>query len=180
MNYTTAMPIAIELQDKLAYVCERIEIAGSLRRKRPQVNDIELLCIPLYDATDASIDLLDCAIRRLISGAYIGSYLDYRLNKRGSKVYGPQNKLLVHMQSGIGVDIFSTTKENWPVSLVVRTGSAKNNILIAKAAIRKGWRFHAYGSGFTDEHGNTIICKTEQDVFEFVGLKYKIPEERSL
>jgi len=49
---------------------------------------------------------------------------------------------------------------------------------IARAALRKGWRFHAYGTGFTDEYGREIICKNEREVFEFLGLRYLEPWER--
>jgi len=63
--------------------------------------------------------------------------LAMRLNKRGSRTYGPKNKLMVHLPSGIGVDIFSTDEECWPVSLVVRTGGETTNKRIAMAAIRK-------------------------------------------
>ncbi len=166
------MQVANGLCVRLSPVCKSSKIVGSLRRNKPFVGDIELLCIPNHAPNGD--DLLDMQIKLLIARGI----LDYRLNKRYSKVYGPLNKFLIHMESLIAVDIFSTTRENWFTSLVVRTGPKESNIRIASAALKKGWKFHAYGSGFTDEHGNKVTCRNELDVFLLVGLPYKRPEER--
>lgn len=169
-----AEKIAEELKRLLEPACHRIEIAGSIRRQKPEVGDIELLCIPQQvEGIDILIDKLDTQI-----GALMGQgLLDYRLNKRGSRVYGPKNKLLLHRPSGIGVDIFSTTEECWSVALVVRTGGKRTNKEIAYRALERGMSFHAYGSGFSTPNGE-IVCRSEQEVFEAVGLRYQRPEER--
>ncbi len=170
MELKEAKLIAENLKALLEPSCERIEIAGSVRRQKPQVGDIELLCIPKYVG---GFDQLDRAIEELM----FQHILDFRLNKLGSRVYGLKNKLLQHVESGIGVDIFSTTEECWSVALVMRTGSVKTNMKIAKAALKKGYRFHAYGSGFTTPRGN-IVCHSEAEVFEAVGLPCLNPWER--
>jgi len=170
MELERAKAIAEELKGLLAPACERIEIAGSTRRRKPDVGDIELLCIPKFDGL---VDLLDLRLKWLI-GTYM---LEYRPNKKGSIVYGPKNKLLRHVDSGIGIDIFSTTAECWPVALVVRTGPKESNIAIAMAAQKRGWRLKAYGAGFDTPRG-LIRCESERVVFELVGLPYKKPWER--
>ncbi len=170
MELERAKAIAERFKELLGPSCDQIEIAGSIRRQKTDVGDIELLVIPKYIA---GVDMLDAKIQTLIQ---LGT-LDYRLNKLGRKVYGPKNKLLLHVPSGIGVDVFSTTEECWPVSLVVRTGGKKTNMRIAWAALEKGYQFHAYGSGFTTPQGE-IVCHSEREVFETVGLSYQRPEER--
>ena len=165
-----AKAIAEELRRLLEPACERIAIAGSIRRQKPEVGDIELLCIPKF--VDG-IDQLDREIGMLV----IHRVLGFRRNKLGSRVYGPKNKLMMHIPTGIGVDIFSTDEECWPVALVVRTGGEKTNKRIAMAAIRKGWHLRAYGRGFSLPDGE-LVCRSERDVFEFVGLAYKEPWER--
>ena len=170
MELEKAKEIAEQLKALLAPRCERIEIAGSIRRRKPAVGDIELLCIPKYDGL---ADQLDGQIGMLMSQGL----LDARRNKLGSVVYGLKNKLLRHVESGIGVDIFSTTWQCWPVALVVRTGGKITNQRIAMAALRKGYRFHAYGRGFSTPDGE-IICRSEREVFEAVDLSYKEPWER--
>lgn len=164
MELERAKAIAEELKRLLYPTCARIEIAGSIRRQKPEVGDIELLCIPKYVAV---VDQLD----RELGALFIQQILGFRRNKRGSIVYGPKNKLLRHLGSGIGVDIFSTDAKCWPVALVVRTGGKETNKRIATAALRKGYRFHAYGSGFSTPDG-AIVCHSEREVFEAVGLPY--------
>ena len=172
MELTKARAIAEDLKSRLEVGCERIEIAGSIRRQKPKPNDIELLVIPKYGGLVG----VNCLEQMLIDLMH-GSVLNYRLNKRGSRTYGAKNKLMVHVPSGFGVDIFSTNEENWWVSLVVRTGGVETNRRIAMAAIKKGWHLQAYGAGFSTPRG-TVVCKSERDVFEFVGMRYLEPWER--
>ncbi|MBA7608333.1 hypothetical protein ES703_15510 [subsurface metagenome] len=110
-----AEAVANSLVSLLQPACEKIVVAGSIRRRRPEVSDIELLCVPKYVA---GVDQLD----REIGALAVQGILASRLNKLGRRVYGPKNKLLLHRESGIGVDIFSTTEDCWAVALVVRTG----------------------------------------------------------
>ncbi len=170
MEIEKAREIAEEVKSHLEEVCERIEIAGSIRRQKKDVGDAELLCIP------RSGGITDCLDRR-IQGLMFNGILTYRLNKLGRKVYGVKNKLMLHVPSGFGIDIFSTTEECWPVAMVVRTGGKETNLLIATAALQKGYQFHAYGSGFTAP-SREIVCHSEREVFEVVGLPYLEPWER--
>jgi DNA polymerase/3'-5' exonuclease PolX len=171
MELERAQSIADDLLKRLYPYCQRIEVAGSVRRQKPEPSDIELLCIPKYVA---SVDQLD----KEIGALFIQQILGFRRNKLGSRVYGPKNKLLRHLESGIGVDIFSTDEQCWPVALVVRTGGKETNMRIATAALRKGWQFHAYGSGFSTPDGY-VHCSSEREVFEAVGLPYQEPWERN-
>jgi len=170
MDLEKAKAIADEVKGLLRSSCERIEIRGSICRLKPQVGDIELLAIPKM------IDGVDQLDRELGAMVFLG-ILALRRNKKGYTAYGPKNKLMVHKPSGIGIDIFSTTWENWPVASVVRTGGKVTNQRISMAAIKKGLRFHAYGRGFTSPQGE-IICQSERQVFETVGLPYLEPWER--
>jgi len=171
MELERAKAIAEEIRALLRPSCERIVVAGSIRRRKAEVGDIELLCIPKYFA---GVDQLD----RELGALFIQQILGFRLNKLGSRVYGPKNKLLRHVESGIGIDVFSTDAKCWPVALVVRTGGKETNKRIARAALRKGWRFHAYGDGFDTPDGH-LHCSSEREVFEAVGLRYLETWERS-
>lgn len=178
MELARARAIAEELKTRLEGSCQRklpsdnhwIIIAGSIRRQKPFPNDIELLCIPKY--VDG-VDQLDHEVGYLVAQGI----LDFRRNKLGSKVYGPKNKLMLHVPSGIGVDIFSTDEDCWWVSLVVRTGGEITNRRIATAALRKGWHLQAYGHGFSTPRGD-VVCRSEEQVFRAVGLPFFPPEKR--
>jgi DNA polymerase (family 10) len=171
MELEKAKAIAEELKTLLEPACQKIEIAGSIRRRKPEVGDIELLVIPKFDGP---VDELDKKLKWLI-GTRV---LEYRPNKKGVITYGPKNKFLRHVESGIGIDVFSTTEECWPVALVVRTGGERTNKKIASLAIKRGMRWHAYGRGFTLASGSELVCRSEASVFEAVGLPYLEPWER--
>jgi DNA polymerase/3'-5' exonuclease PolX len=125
--------------------------------------------IPKYVA---GVDQLD----REIGALMIQGILSFRLNKRGSRIYGPKNKLLVHI-NGIGVDIFSSTEENWGMALFIRTGPKEWNIRAMSRFRELGMRGHAYG-GISSADGKEISCSDEETVFRYLGWRYVPPEER--
>jgi len=158
---------------RLESYCWRIEVAGSIRRCKSMVGDIELLCIPMrgYD----QVDLLDWELQTLINAGLLG----HRLGKTGQRIgYGPQNKFLVDFRTGMPLDVFSTTEEGWAMSLVVRTGPKELNVRLMKAARDRGMKGHAYGTGFTLADGSPLVCRTEEDVFAAVGWRYIPPQGR--
>lgn len=173
-----ALAVAEALKAQLTPVCERIEIAGSLRRGKPAVGDIELVCIPkpidpFYSWGE--YDQLDAALRQMISDGLLRK----RRNKQGRFIgYGIQNKYLVHVPSGIGVDVFSTEGRYWGMALVVRTGPKEFNIRMMTRFRELGMRGHAYG-GSTDIGGTELDCPDEEPVFRLLGWPYMLPEERT-
>ena len=162
----------------VADTCERVEIAGSVRRQVFEVGDIELLCIPKAGAVDlfgepvASESLLDQRCRELIDRGLLAP----RPNKLGATTIGPMNKLLLHRATGIGVDIFATSSENWGMALMVRTGPAGFNVRMMARFRELGMAGHAYG-GVT-KGGNELQCPTEERVFELLEWEYLAPWER--
>lgn len=177
-----ALPVANELKERLSACCERIEIVGSIRRRKPEVGDIELLFIPKWHkipvslfGDEVSLSVANSAIDTML----LSGILEKRPSKTGVFSWGEKNKLSIHVPSGIAVDFFSTTADCWWNSLVCRTGGKDNNLLITTTAQRQGWSFQAYGNGFgklghTEHHQTT----SEQDVYEFLGLPYLEPWER--
>jgi DNA polymerase/3'-5' exonuclease PolX len=181
--WTRAKMIAEELCYLLKPSCARIEIAGSIRRKKPDVGDIEILYIPFMrtmpDPADLfatiEVNLADRRIRDLEEA----KVLERRLNVKGRETFGDRNKLVRHVVSGIPVDLFAATEENWFNYLVCRTGPAELNQRIASAAIAIGWQWNPYGPGFTaKDNGQVARMETEEDVFDFVGIPYVGPDQR--
>jgi DNA polymerase/3'-5' exonuclease PolX len=180
----TALKIAQRLADCLRPFTERIEIVGSIRRRRHLVKDIELLFIPKYRLKAADLfslqasEMADCAdnaIETLVTQGVIAA----RANKLDRLTWGKENKLAVHVESGIPVDFFATTEDKWWNSLVVRTGGKQTNIRIAKLALEKGWSLEACGTGFRKLTGEAHYqTASEAEVFEFVGLPCLSPPQR--
>ena len=193
-----AYVVAEELVEKLKENCERIEVMGSIRREASHVGDIELLCIPKIGSTievaeddpyggvdlfgnprggaqGITKNLLDEQVRELLNE---GALLSLRPNKDGKTSFGKLNKLLVHVPSGIAVDLFVTTKENWGMSAVIRTGPKEFCRKLMTRFKKLGMKGHPY-SGVTGVDGEVIPCPTEEDVFAAADWPVIEPQYRS-
>lgn len=170
-----ALAVALHLKAKLAPACIWIEVAGSIRRQRPDPADIELLCIPKPSDNLFYTDALDEAVKALM---WIRPpILAVRPGIKGITTYGPKNKLLIHMPSGISLDLFSTDAKNFGMALVVRTGSRDFCVKVMSRLRQLHMRGHAYG-GITSSSGEEIDCPDELVVFKNLGWPYIPPEER--
>lgn len=177
-----ALPLAEAIAAWLAPHCTRCEIAGSIRREKEMVGDIEILYIPRVETEADAGSLFAEPVEflpadRAIKRAIWKGRLSLREGKDGTTSYGPKNKLLLH-PSGIGVDLFSTTEASWWNYLVCRTGPKESNTLIASRAQELGWQWGPYSPGFT-RRGETRAMESEEAVFKFVGLPYAEPEGRA-
>ena len=174
------MKVARHICLVLADHCMRLEMAGSLRRGKDKVGDIEIVYVPDFEPQPLGlfetemVNKTDAILDRLITEGII----EKRANVKGSSTWGDQNKLARHTASGIPIDFFSTREQCWFNYLVCRTGGARSNMAIASAAHSKGWKWHPYHPGFTDQHGNWHSVHSEREVFELVGLPYLEPHER--
>jgi DNA polymerase/3'-5' exonuclease PolX len=178
-----ARAVAADLCRALEPHCERITVAGSIRRQKPTVGDIELLFIPRFGSRVVApelfprhCDLAALAIEELLRQ----QILSKRPNKNGGTAWGEKNKLAVHRPTGIPVDLFTATPHNWFNYLVCRTGGAENNRQIAMAAQARGWKWNPYGAGFERvAYYERFEVRAEEDVFQFVNLPYLAPEARA-
>lgn len=161
----TAERAAQAIVKKLWPFCQRIEVAGSIRRHRPWVNDIDLVLIP------KDLWTLHQEILRLCQ-------------PNPAKMSG--SKIMRIPVNGIDVDIYFADEKTWATLLLIRTGSAQNNIRLCSTAKARGMKLHADGSGLfkivTCDVGtpreDRIAGDTELSIFQALGLKYLPPEER--
>lgn len=149
-----AEKMANEIIKRLAPYCSRIQVAGSIRRKAPNPKDIDLVLIPS--------DLWN---------------LHHEIMGMGQvKMSG--NKIMRVMVNGIQIDLYIASEETWATLLLIRTGSAENNIRLATLAKKKGWRLAASGDGLFNEEGERIAGDSEKSIYDALNLKYQKPEER--
>ena len=178
-----ALAVAKELCDHLKPYCQRLIVAGSLRRRKAEVGDVEILYVPtMATEPDGLFGGREYSLAdHHIDAAFACGIIAQRKNVRGSTTWGPKNKLAMHIASGIPVDFFATTAEAWYNYLVCRTGPAESNIAICQASIAKGWRWNPYAAGFSRQQGvetEIYLVTSERDVFDFVGLPFRDPWER--
>lgn len=178
-----ALKIAQEIQAYLEPSCElgRCVIAGSIRRERSMVGDIEILYVPrfitesdgLFDSKQ--VDLAEDSIAHLLANKVI----EKRPSKIGVFTWGKQNKLAVHVASGIPLDLFcEPDNQDWFRSLVIRTGPKELNIELMATAQKNGVIAHAYGIALNLPNGERVIAASEQEFFQRCGVKYRDLKDR--
>lgn len=169
-----AQRIAEKIYDELAPFCAQIEIAGSIRRRRPECGDIDLVCLE-KTAPHVTRILERCGkhARPIKRGE---QYCVFELAN------GFQLDLwLAHWGGPDGpADLFETPKEaipgNFGVLLLARTGSAMFNVWFAQECQARGLHFNPH-KGIL--RGRRVIAATEErDLFSALGIDFIRPEDR--
>jgi DNA polymerase/3'-5' exonuclease PolX len=159
MRPEEAKAIAERVKTTLAPYCERIETAGSIRRAKPVVNDIDMVLIEKPEAV------------LLMTNPLFSMGL--------AKPNGPDMKRLYLPEDNITVDIYIATPDSWATLLLIRTGSKENNIRLCSLARTKGWHLKADGDGLLDEEGNRIAGDSEESIYAALGTDYQHPSQRN-
>ena len=136
---------------------ERVEVAGSLRRKADSVKDLDII------ATAQDPVALVAALSELPLIESVHSAGD-----AGARV-------LTH--SGLKVDLKVVEPDQFGNVLQHFTGSKAHNVALREAAVRRGLHVSEYGI-LDDETGETLRCATEEEVYERLGLEFIPPELR--
>jgi len=180
MSLDQAKQRAAEIIADLSPYCERIEPAGSIRRKKAEISDIEIVVIPKTETHEEPIDMFySKTVTTDLLDKYIKSNPNYtkRLNIDGHEAYGDLNKLLCYKDTPL--DVFSAKPKNWVMVMFIRTGSWKNNIRVAVEARKNGVKIEQFEGGFKSLHDETIYpMENEEQIYKFVGLPFLKPEER--
>jgi DNA polymerase (family 10) len=156
---STALDLASYFVERLSARrdVERIEIAGSLRRMRETIGDVDLL-VASKDAAGVMDEFTSAGI---VEGV---------LAKGDTKVS-------VLTRAGLQVDLRVVPLESWGAAMVYFTGSKAHNIRIREMAVRKGLKLNEYGL-YRAESGELIVAETEEEVYEQLGLPWIPPTMR--
>lgn len=171
----TASVIAQRIRAELEPLCARIEIAGSIRRERPDCGDIDLVCLPkTFPHRKQIIDRCGAKCKQLKNGPQYavfelqnGFQLDLWLAHDGG--WSPQEE-----------ELFETPRENVPpnfgVLFLARTGSANFNAWFATHCKAKGLHFNPHKGVL---HGERVLAsENEEDLFRVAGLDVIPPTKR--
>ena len=140
---SAGLEVAKELCDRLKPCCEKLIVAGSLRRRKSDIGDVEILYVSRMESrpfdmfSSVSVSLAEEEIARMLEDGTVMK----RPSKVGGTAWGDKNKLALH-RSGMPVDLFRTMPESWWNYLVCRTGPADSNTRIAHEAQHKGYRWN--------------------------------------
>jgi len=150
-------PVVEEIIKKLSRLkeVEKISPAGSFRRKKETVGDIDILVVSKKP--------------KEVMAFFVGM-------KNVVKIWGQgETKSSVRVKEGIDVDLRIVPSESYGSALQYFTGSKEHNIITRKIAISKGLKLNEYGV-FRDS--KKIAGETEEDVYKAIGLDWIPPELR--
>ncbi|MFN2419644.1 MAG: DNA polymerase/3'-5' exonuclease PolX, partial [Candidatus Limnocylindria bacterium] len=135
----------------------RIEVAGSLRRRRPTVGDLDLL---------AAVDDATGLIGKLDALAEVEKVLSAGTDKSS-----------IVLRDGPRVDLMVCPPAAWGTHLVHFTGSKDHNIALRGMALDRGWSLSEKGFKVI-ETGELLLDAEEADVYQRLGLPWIAPEIR--
>lgn len=151
--------LVARLVDRLRDVrgVHRIEPAGSLRRRRSTIGDLDVLAA--VDDPAAVIAALDGMpeVEKIISAG--------------------MDKSSIILRDGPRVDLMVCPPETWGTHLVHFTGSKDHNITLRGMALDRGWSLSEKGFKVL-ETGQLLLDAEEVDVYERLGLPWIAPEMR--
>ncbi|MDX1953821.1 MAG: DNA polymerase/3'-5' exonuclease PolX [Verrucomicrobiota bacterium] len=140
----------------------RCSVAGSLRRSREVIGDIDFLA-----SSKSPLNVIDffCALPSVIC-----------VNARGD------TKASVVIEGGIQADLRVVADAEFPFALAYFTGSKEHNIVMRQRAIQRGLRLNEYGlfrsTEETRDPALLVRCSTEEQIFDALELAYIPPELR--
>ncbi len=164
-----ALPAALEIAERLRGVegASRVEYAGSLRRGRETIGDIDILAAGSDPAAlSRALVSMNGVVRVLAAG---------------------ETKSSVRLGTGIQVDLRVVDEGAFGAALLYFTGSKQHNVLLRERAIKRKLRLNEYGlfpDGPREDEApqkrgvEPVAAATEESVFRALGLPWIPPELR--
>ena len=182
MIYAKAASLAEAYREMMLPYCDRAMVAGSIRRGRAEVKDIELVCAPKLVAGVDPERLFGEGHRNLLYEWALDSGIVWIKPGTDDTIEWPIKPdglywrgVITAGQDAIKLDVFLTTVENFGTTLLIRTGSSRfNQALMSHARMihRPCVNNHFHHAG------EPVEFEEEYDVFDFLGLEYVEPSER--
>jgi DNA polymerase (family X) len=155
-----AEPILENLREHPAVI--RCSTAGSLRRFKEIIGDIDFLCSSKKPADVIEFFVSQNGIVKILAKG--------------------ETKASVILDGGIQADLRVVSDAEFPFALAYFTGSKEHNIVMRQRAIQRGLRLNEYGLFKSNEETRDpkllVPCKTEDEIFEKLDLVFVPPELR--
>jgi DNA polymerase/3'-5' exonuclease PolX len=163
MKLQEAKSIAESVKELLAPHCLRVEIGGSIRRDKPEVKDVEIICVP----KPYEVGLFTSGIATVVDEwKFLLGHLGP--NCRYAKRQLPQ---------GINLDLFIAREDNFGLIYLIRTGSSEWNIKTMIPQLKRHGYYMEDGKLWANG-GVQIRTERESDLFKYAGLNFVPPKER--
>jgi DNA polymerase (family X) len=140
-------------------LASRVEIAGSLRRRREVVRNIDLVAASAHPVE----------LARAFPGAAPGVV---------EVVAADETKVTLRLAEGIGADLRMVSEEEFPAALLHFTGSREHNTALRALAKEQGWKLNEYGLRGGRGGRKAAPCTSEEEIYARLGLQFVPPELR--
>lgn len=174
MKLEFAQRAAKELVAELEPHCHRIQVAGSIRCREPEVKDIEIVCVPRTSRNlFGEMDLEQPhAVRRRLEEFGVRP----RHNVNGHHI-GWGQRFLAGELEGVAIDVFCVLPPaQWGCILAIRTGPAQYSRHLVTIAKRR--KTPCVDGRLVRSAGGEILTPEEEDFFAALGLDWVAPEDR--
>lgn len=200
MKYELALPIAQDIARTLQPFCEVVKIAGSIRREKDEVKDIEIVCLPkkilIPEKKEGLFNDIVIPEKTVIEPMFIEL-----CNRLGIIIKGkPTGKMMqIGLHQKINLDLFMPDSFDFYRQFAIRTGSADFSHKVIAAGWRKiGWVGSDQGLRKMSDcvekitpSGHSWICKnentepppvwrSEREFFDWIKVKYVHPKDRNI
>lgn len=171
MEYSKAYDIGIKYFRLLKPYCDKIKIAGSLRRGRSEVGDIDIVCVPKESLSGE--DLFSEEVSRLPEFTNLINSFP-RVKGNG---FGKYTRLI--LPEGLDMDLSMCNQHNFGVILMIRTGPSLFSERMVTDIKKNGFKVEG---GFLRQinDGRIIPCPEEADFFRITGQEFIEPNLRLL
>lgn len=188
-SLAVAAQAACDLVTLLDPACERIEVAGSIRRKCLEVGDLEIVVVPKTKiqgqqtleglSRGKRVSMLPKHLEFLIfEGKLLRHPTDPKMGERYMKLWRPIPDATSNNINGVSIDIFAVLPPaQWGIIFMLRTGAKEFNLWIVEEARKRGIRF---SEGQLLQGRVAIPCPEEEDVFRALRMPFIPPMYRSV
>lgn len=181
MNLSQGQALGREFAALFADTCVRFEIAGSIRREKPEgIKDIETVCIPSISSQPSGLfgegEVGAWALRDRISALVAAGDLafDQQVKRNGERY----KRFLFR---SVPVDFFIADENNFGAIFAIRTGASEfsHKLVMARryGGFMPGWLQQKEGY-LRDSSGKVIPVPTEEAFFQVIGLQWLAPALR--
>lgn len=180
-----ALSVANTLKQILSPTCQRIEVAGSLRREKSLVGDIELVIVPKIVATPAAGQLFDTGDHQPLFTLLDDLAMCRTSNFSRGRCWGNKLRVLSYAygNESINIDLFIVTETTWGNQLALRTGPADFSRLLVTHGPQGGAMpvgfVHKEGAVVREHTGTRMEFREERAFFNFLDLPYWKPIHRT-
>ncbi|MEA3293201.1 MAG: DNA polymerase/3'-5' exonuclease PolX [Patescibacteria group bacterium] len=151
------LPIVMEMEKKFKRIkdVEKISVAGSVRRKKETIRDIDFL---ITSKNPKKVMDYFCSFPEVV-----------KIWAQGS------TKSSIRIKQGLDIDLRIVSKKSYGSALQYLTGSKEHNVAVRRVAISKKLKLNEYGL-FRGKR--RIAGETEEGVYKALGMKWILPEIR--